>query len=71
MRSETWEGRSEMDILLLSSSLYSAGIHLFFGQDQPDGFPIKMSEITEEEKACGVKREKEKMRSKNASTYFI
>jgi hypothetical protein len=53
-----------MDILLLSSSVYSAGIHLFFGQDQPDGSPIKMSEITEEEKVCGVKREKEKVRGK-------
>jgi len=30
-----------------------------------------MSGMTEEEKACGAKREKKKMRSKNASTYFI
>jgi hypothetical protein len=29
-----------MDILLLSSSRYSAGIHLLFGQDQLDGSPI-------------------------------
>jgi hypothetical protein len=32
---------------------------------------LKMSGMTEGEKACGVKREREKIRSKNASTCFI
>lgn len=30
-----------MDILIVSSSRYSAGIYLLFGQDQPDGSQIK------------------------------
>jgi len=39
VKSEMREGKSEKEIFLWSSSRYSAGIHLLFGQDQLGGCP--------------------------------
>ncbi|MGV7229731.1 MAG: hypothetical protein ACQ9IQ_13850 [Nitrospirales bacterium] len=50
-----------MDILSLSSSRYSAGIHLLFGQVQPDGSSIE--NVGDDRGGEGVRSKKGKGKS--------